>query len=1187
VFRYFHVFRSFPPIAYNSSPEDMNISTLVKRNLRHFWRTNLAVVLGVATAVAVLAGALLVGDSVRASLRDLAIGRLGKTDLLIASTGFFREALAGEMAADAGFSANLNAACPMIAIEGVVTRDENNARAGGVQVYGVDERFWNFHGASAPVGESNDAFLSQSLARDLGAKPGETIVLRLEKPSLIPVESLHGRKDELGVTVRFTMREALPPGGVGEFSLRPQQGDVRAMFVPLARLQRNLNQAGKVNTILLSAKNEQAATSARVILKKTYALADLGFKLRVLEAQQRISFETDSGVISRSVAQKVHTAAEQTKFKASDYSTYLANSIRLGDRTIPYSLITGVRLDSFSEFIPETFAAGGDVGTADEDGEFTPSGALTLIRTIDGKRVELRSPAIPYSAFVILNEWAARDLQAKIGDRVYVDYYYWENDGRLSTKTAEFLVAGTTPIKGLAADRDLAPEYPGITEAKSLSDWDPPFPVDLSRVRKIDEEYWDQYRTTPKAFIPIDAARKLWGTRYGKITSIRIDPETLGNTELLEQVKTSFEKRLLDTLDPVNEGMLLQPVRSESLQASRGATDFGEYFTYFSFFLVISALMLATLFFKLGVEQRLREIGLLRAVGLSITQIRSLFLREGLALAVVGSLVGVLAAMAYGGLMMWGLRTWWVDAVGSTALRLHVTPLSLAIGAAGGIIAAVVCIWWTLRKLARQSPRGLIFGVAEPVEAPGAAQKRKRPLSLWLALLFGVAGIALLAAGALKAIGQAGGFFGAGSLMLVAILFLWSGWLRSGRKQIIAGNGLRAMAQMGFRNASTRPGRSVLCIGLIASAAFIIVSVDAFRRDQGAETFSRESGDGGYPLMAESLLPIVHNPNSEAGRDELNLTDDALRNVTLDRFRLRPGDDASCLNLYQPRNPRILGATEEFIAARRFAFQSSLAADAKQKINPWELLNQEPQTPAAPPVIPVIADANSMTYVLHAKLGDEISLNASDGSPIRLRLVAALADSVFQGELIMAEKNFLKYFPDQEGYRVFLIDCPPQNGQAVAASLESRLSDFGFDVSGTRERLAGFHRVENTYLSTFQTLGGLGLLLGVIGMGAVLLRNVLERRREIALMRAVGYQPADLSFIVIAENAFLLGCGLVTGVFCAILAIIPALIARSGGPSVASLGLLILAVLATGLAASVIAVRAVVRSPLIPALRSE
>ena len=73
----------------------------------------------------------------------------------------------------------------------------------------------------------------------------------------------------------------------------------------------------------------------------------------------------------------------------------------------------------------------------------------------------------------------------------------------------------------------------------------------------------------------------------------------------------------------------------------------------------------------------------------------------------------------------------------------------------------------------------------------------------------------------------------------------------------------------------------------------------------------------------------------------------------------------------------------------------------------------------------------------------------------------------------MSEKNFLRLFPSEQGYRYFLIEAP--NATASATVLEERLSDFGFDAQSTEERLASFHRVENTYLSTFQLLGGLGL----------------------------------------------------------------------------------------------------------------
>jgi hypothetical protein len=568
-------------------------------------------------------------------------------------------------------------------------------------------------------------------------------------------------------------------------------------------------------------------------------------------------------------------------------------------------------------------------------------------------------------------------------------------------------------------------------------------------------------------------------------------------------------------------------------------------------------------------------------------------LREGLALATLGGGVGLIGAVAYGALMMFGLRTWWVGAVGTTLLELRVTSQSLLIGALSGIVTALVCVWWTLRSLRESSPRSLLSGSIEDRGSRVAPLRARRssifdPRSSIIfrmsrVFIFGALGVALLVAAASKVIGQVGGFFGAGTSLLIAILFFWSSWLRSDKKRTIHGQGAWPVARMGFRNATTRPGRSVLCIALIASAAFIIVSVDAFRRDGRAPALDRNSGAGGYPLMAESLLPIIHDPNSQQGREELNLNEDKLADVKITRFRLRPGDDASCLNLYQPRNPRILGAPEGFIGESRFAFQSSLAKTDGEKANPWALLNAN----LGEGVVPVAADANSLTYVLHLKLGDELTVNADNGAPVRLRMVAALADSVFQGELLMSETNFKKLFPDQEGYRFFLIDCAPEKSSEIAAALEDKLSDFGFDAIGTEEKLAGFHQVENTYLSTFQTLGGLGLLLGTLGLATVLLRNVLERRRELALMRAVGYRASHLSLMVIAENALLLGCGLLTGVLCALLAIIPAIAARGGRLSAVSLGLLLLAVLLTGFAASLVAVRAAVRSPLLAALRTE
>src|ERR1700730_1056370 len=244
----------------------------------------------------------------------------------------------------------------------------------------------------------------------------------------------------------------------------------------------------------------------------------------------------------------------------------------------------------------------------------------------------------------------------------------------------------------------------------------------------------------------------------------------------------------------------------------------------------------------------------------------------------------------------------------------------------------------------------------------------------------------LLLAASFHLIGQTGGFFGGGALLLLALLCCQSAWLGKPRRKSSQGTGWLAVSRLGLRNATARPGRSVLCIALIALSTFIIVAVDAFRRDNRDVSSDKKSGSGGFPLLAESLLPLVQNPNTAAGREALNIGNGAgtvsLTKATFTRFRLRTGDDASCLNLYQPRNPRILAATDDFIKSNRFAFQNSLAGSKEENENPWLLLNRELDGG----VVPVIADANSMTYVLHLKVGDEFLLTRN-ARPAPARLV--------------------------------------------------------------------------------------------------------------------------------------------------------------------------------------------------------
>ena len=138
-------------------------------------------------------------------------------------------------------------------VEGIAIDQASGRRAARVQVYGVDDRFWRFHHldqVSGPAGR--DVFLSPALARELGATADQTVLVRVQKPSAIPLETLHGRKDDLGRTLRLTVKRVLVAGRPRRVLTEPQQGDVRAAFVPLSRLQQDLDVRARVNALLVS-----------------------------------------------------------------------------------------------------------------------------------------------------------------------------------------------------------------------------------------------------------------------------------------------------------------------------------------------------------------------------------------------------------------------------------------------------------------------------------------------------------------------------------------------------------------------------------------------------------------------------------------------------------------------------------------------------------------------------------------------------------------------------------------------------------------------------------------------------------------------------------------------------------------------------------------------------------------------
>ncbi len=1098
----------------------------MRRSLIYFWRINLAVMLGVAVATAVLTGALIVGDSVRGSLRDLSLSRLGKIDHALVSERFFRESLERDLERELGAPDVVSA----ISLNGTAVQAESNTRASRVQIQGIDNRFANLFDQILPEltigGIFPSVVVNESLQKELNAQIGDAILLSFEQSDDIHRESLFGRADDAVQTIRLTLAGVLPDRGMGRFGLFARQNVPLNAYLSLPVLQKALGQRGRVNTLLVSGDPDAEVQEA---LSRVATPDDLGIVIR--HEADYFAIESTQFILKSHIAETIQHISTELNASHMSILTYLANITQVGERELPYSTISAL-----------------DVGN------------LGTFQIVDGS-LQLGEDGI------LLNTWAAEDLNARVGDEVRVAYYEVAPGEKLLTRWATFQLKGIVAMAGLGADEKLSPDYPGLGDANNMADWEAPFPIDLSRVRPKDEDYWDTYRDAPKAFVSVATGQRLWQSRFGVLTAIRIGAIA---GEDIETTAKRFEDRLLTNIAPGSVGLTFQPVKQQGLAASAGATDFSGLFIAFSQFLIISAALLVGLLFRLSVEQRGREVGMRMVSGYTGKKIRSLLSCEGFVLAGVGGITGLIGGVFYAYLIMVGLRTYWVGAVGTSDLSLHIHASSLLLGYAISLIVILLAIWLTLRRLGTISVRALLSGITEVLRA--------KPRTKWYAqgsLVF--AALSLGGGATVDPSTGTGLFFLSGALWMVSGLCFLSLWFRRGHRAIREG-----IIGMGVQNSKRQPARSLLCASLIGCACFVIVAVGANRRTDLTQNIAQDkaSGTGGFALIADVDVPIYRDFNSKEGQFELGFSQADTELLNQARFiplRVLPGEDASCLNLYKPESPRVLGVPEALRQRGGFTFQQM----STEVENPWTLLSED----LGADVIPAIGDYNSAMWILHKQLGDDIVLQNEIGEIVRLRLVGLLKTSIFQSELLISEDNFLRHFPDQSGYGAFLVET--QQPVQLTALLENRLKDIGLDAVSTTQKLAHFQEVENTYLSTFQTLGGLGLLLGTLGLGIVLLRNVIERRGELAVLRAFGFRRAVLSRMLLAENGFLMFVGLAIGSVSALIAVAPHVMSYGALIPWGSLALTLVIIYGAGLIASAIAVFYALRAPLLPALKQE
>ena len=764
---------------------------------------------------------------------------------------------------------------------------------------------------------------------------------------------------------------------------------------------------------------------------------------------------------------------------------------------------------------------------------------------------------------VIVSKWLADDLSAAPGDTLTIKYYVFGAMRKLSEKTAEFKIAKVIGNDSKLLDPDLMPDFPGLSEAADCRDWDPGVTIEQRKIRDEDREYWKKYRGTPKAIISLAAGRKLWSNRFGNLTAIR------QNRLDADAYQTAIRRKLT----PGMVGLTFSDVAGQARAAAAEALDFGQLFLGLSMFLLAAAVLLAAMVFALGVRQRAGELGLLLAVGYTRRRVRRLVLTEGAILAIVAVAIGLPGGVVYTRAVLGGLATVWKGAVASAAIDFHASWMTMAIGAVSSFAVGMLAILLVLRKQFRREVRSLLDNISA---TPPAARRRalSRDPGLITACVCLAAGtVCLIAMGA-----QAGGFFTAGFFLLVAMLSACRSWL--GRAGLRRGGTNMSLTDIAVRGAGRRPGRSLGVVAIIACGVFMVVAVGANRVSPLDDAEKPTSGTGGFALFGESSLPIFGDLNTPVGREPFGLDAERFRGVSVVQMRLRDGDQADCLNLNRAKSPRIFGVNPEDLAGRfTFIEIQKSPGDA----DPWKLLDAD----FGPDVVPAIGDEATVRWALGKSVGQSLEFVDERGGKFKVQIVAKIANSIFQGGLLISQKHFTRRYVSSSGRRVFLVDAPFEQAQPLAELLNRSMSDVGMETVATIDRLAEFNTVQSTYIAMFQALGSLGLVLGTVGLALVVVRNIMERRGELAVLWAVGFENSAIRRMLLTEHAALLVMGILCGLVAAVVAAGPVIRSAGGDLPYGSLGATVLAMLVLGILWIALAGLLALRGERLEALRSE
>lgn len=1073
----------------------MNILRLSYKGFIYNWRLSFCLLLGTLLASSILTGSLLVGDSVKKTLKSNAFERIGKIHTALSCGDRF---ITDDYVETLSQTFNDSTISGILKFPGTLSTPDKTKRSNSISINGVDSQFWKFF--ENQFVKNDYIAINETLAKQKNLNIGDRVIIKYELPGHVSKDApLSGDTEKIG-SISGKITDIIKSNQGGQFNILAEQKSTLNVFVPLNYLQEESDKVGKCNLLLTSKlDNFNAAINSH------WTIDDLELNFRDTHEgfTELISQRVFISEVIEDTVRKIHKESEPI-------ISYLVNDIKHKGYGVPYSVGTGI----------------GKIGS------------------------RLLGVTTPLEDEIILNNWLADKtenggIDVKIGDVVNLTYY-------AVTDSREFKIIGdglneqkendpndilTFKVKDFidkeneVLTKKWVPDFPGLETATTLASWESGMPLDTKKIRDSDELYWEKYRSTPKVFINSNYARMIWGNRFGKCTSILINDSNFDQSKFTQSLRSNIE--LTDL------GMNKFNVFDNAVTSYENSLDFGSLFASLSGFLILSSFLICFVLSTFAVESKSVQLGALRSFGFTIKKIRAILTIELLLPLFIGAFLGLLGGTFYTKMALIGFSSIWSDAAVGVDFVYGYEFSSFVIAFTSIVFFSYIVTRIAINKTTKITPKNLLNSSAED---NNIEPNFKSPVTQFILVIvcFAIGLILIYSSKFLQGEKLAGAFFGSGFLILLGFIITFSIYLKKSNKLNVTPS--LNLFKIGSTNASRKRGRSLSIISTVSLGIFLVLSVNAFRLGD-EPTDSNVSGTGGFEFYATSTLPIYENLNDPKVRDKFGLEDYSLNDLKFYPLRtLANSEEASCQNLSHANNPRILGVNPSDLSERNsFRFSSTHNQLEKNTDSPWSLLESK----FSENLIPAIGDKASVMWAMKKNIGDTVPIIDGNGNEQLLLLVGLIENSILQGSLAISEDHFLRLYPNSGGFNTFLIESTFKNETEIAEDLTKALELRGFDLINSNLRLQQYSNVQNTYISIFSVLGGLGVLVGTLGVGIIIVRGVFERQKELSVMRAIGFNKSKVKKIVLYEHLFLVSIGSIIGIVSALITISPSSLSAS------------------------------------------